>query len=228
MIWNKRPYLGKLVRLDNHNYHFTNNLKKDVDLPDFHSNDLDSIQPVRRDFVFVICTIKGLLFNESTKCKERFVVFTKSGLLLIYKSNNQGILVNIKHAKSLKFDRFTITFSGEKTKFHGITLNYNFGKISLLLNQNQRSSFCQDLMALYHEPLHNINLNNTVISCENNNKKNDELVKYNNNDIKCEFFDKSSLLTMDSFVDGYKLTSTPINNNDNSKNNTINIHIMIV
>uniref|UniRef100_A0A0K0DTD7 PH domain-containing protein n=1 Tax=Strongyloides stercoralis TaxID=6248 RepID=A0A0K0DTD7_STRER len=216
MIWNKRPYLGKLIRLDNHNYYFTNNLKKDVDLPDFHSNDLTSIQPVRRDFVFVICTIKGLLFNESSKCKERFVVFTKSGLLLIYKSNNQGILVNIKHAKSLKFDRFTITFSGEKTKFHGITLSYNFGKISLLLNQTQRSSFCQDLMALYHEPSKNISFNNIEILKENNSNTNKQLIKYSDNDKKFEIFDKSSLLTMDSFFNGCKLTSTPINTSNNS------------
>uniref|UniRef100_A0A0K0FXV7 TLDc domain-containing protein n=1 Tax=Strongyloides venezuelensis TaxID=75913 RepID=A0A0K0FXV7_STRVS len=219
MVWNKSPDLEKQVKLDNQNYSFTNNLKKDVDLPDFHSNDLGFIRPVRRDFVLVICTIKGLFFNTSSKCKERFVVFTKNGLLLIYKSNNQGILVNVKHAKSLKFDRFTISFEGERTTFHGITLSYDFGKLSLLLNHTQRSSFCQDLMALYHEPPHHEN--DQITRKDNDSDATQHLIKCNqninceNNDEKYEILNKSSILTMKSFVDGCKMTSTPINNNNN-------------
>uniref|UniRef100_A0A0N5A1R4 Myristylated tegument protein CIRC n=1 Tax=Parastrongyloides trichosuri TaxID=131310 RepID=A0A0N5A1R4_PARTI len=218
MVWHKPPDLGKIVRLDNHNYYLTNNLKKNVDLPDFHKNDLDSINPVRKDFVLVMYTIKGIFFNATSKCKERFVVFTRSGYLLIYKSNNEGILVNIKHAKSLKFDKFNINFEGEKTKFHGITLNYDFGRISLLLNHNQRSSFCSELMALYHEPPHHVSFNDNV-SIRNMNEDNegkgilgDDKINETKEQSNCKShtFEKSGLLTMDSFVDGCKITSTPL------------------
>uniref|UniRef100_A0AC35TVT6 Flavin-containing monooxygenase n=1 Tax=Rhabditophanes sp. KR3021 TaxID=114890 RepID=A0AC35TVT6_9BILA len=183
-----------------------------VDLPSAISSVWNFGYKVLKDNVITSSTSKGLFFNHQTKWEKRYIIYTKNGLLLIYKENNKGFLVDIQDAKSIKLDKFTLTFEGVKQKFAGITLAYSFGKMTFLFDDGQRNTWCSSMLNNFHEEVkinQQIAYDRKVVA--GGSRMFGTFIMPNHprsvNDISISRSNQP--MTMDSFVDGLTLTSTP-------------------